>query len=228
MKRHDVEGLIQAAGSGTRLGLGPKAFVTLGGITLLERAVRFFESRVDRIIVAIPAAEHERAQKLIAGAHVEIVEGAASRSETTRRLIAAARAPWLVLHDVVHPFAEIGLIDTLLAAARQTGASAPGLRNSEFLYAADTGRLLHAPGAVLIGQKPVAFSRDAVLRGYAALPPEGLATDPSLMDVLDRGGAKTTFVPGSADNIKVTTPADLRLAEALAAASLGASTGQAR
>lgn len=211
-----IQGLVQAAGSGTRLGLGPKAFVKLDGETLLERAVRLLEDVVDAIIVAVPAAHVAHATALVGNAAVRIIPGAATRSETTRLLIGEAVAPWLLLHDVVHPFADRALIDRLLARAIEVGASAPGIPNTEFLYD-KTGELLYAPGGVIIGQKPVAFSRATVLAGYATLRAGGIESDPSLLDILKCGGVQTAFVPGDTTNIKITVPADLKFAEALIA-----------
>src|SRR4249919_3959560 len=117
-----VQALIQAAGQGSRLGLGPKAFVVLDGKTLLERAIELLRNIVDVIVIA----------------------GGSSRSETTYKLVAEATAPWLLLHDVVHPFATTALVKNLLETAYQHGASAPGVANTEFLYTRE-GDLLHAP-----------------------------------------------------------------------------------
>jgi 2-C-methyl-D-erythritol 4-phosphate cytidylyltransferase len=211
-----VQALIQAAGSGVRLGLGPKAFVRLGGCTLLERALLLASKVAASTIVAVPPSEIDRASDLVGGKGVTIVPGCSSRSETTRRLIAEATAPWLLLHDVVHPFVSLDLMQRLLTEAQRSGAAAPGLHNSEFLYDR-SGALLHAPGDVLIGQKPVVFSREAVLAGYASSPAPDGNSDPSLLDILERGGVRTSFVPGSSTNIKITTEGDLRLAEALIA-----------
>ncbi|MBS0231868.1 MAG: 2-C-methyl-D-erythritol 4-phosphate cytidylyltransferase, partial [Proteobacteria bacterium] len=157
-----VDALIQAAGSGTRLGLGPKAFVHLGDCTLLERAVRLVKGIAASTLVAVPASELEYTRTLVGTSSVTIVAGAATRSETTRRLIDNATAPWLLLHDVVHPFADLDLVDRLIREAEKHGAAAPGVPNTEFLYDR-SGKLLHAPGEIFIGQKPVIFSRDAVL-----------------------------------------------------------------
>ena len=219
-----IQGLIQAARSGTRLGLGPKAFVELDGKTLLERAVHLLASRVDSIIVAVPSDDFARATTLVGGDGVRIIVGATSRSETTRLLIGEATAPWLLLHDVVHPFADTEIISRLLAKTFEVGASAPGIPNTEFLYDY-AGAILHAPGHVIIGQKPVAFSRKAAMDGYASLPADAAESDPSFLDILERGGVRSAFVAGSAANIKITTPADLKIARALVAL---AATDEAR
>ncbi len=215
----NVQGLIQAAGCGNRLGLGPKAFVKLGGQTLLERAVALLLKCTDGVIVAVPPADLDRASTLIAGPRTLIIPGDISRSRTTLALISQAQAPWLVLHDVVHPFARPDLISRLLAQARLLGAAAPGLINDEFIYNRDGG-LLHAPGDVLVGQKPVVFPRAAALSGYEACSTHEIADDPSFLDILQYGGVHTAFVPGSATNIKITTPDDLKLAQALVAVGL--------
>ncbi len=212
----DIQGLIQAAGNGERLGLGPKAFVMLGGQTLLERAVTLLLDCTDSVIVAVPPADLARAHELVAGPRTRIIAGAPSRSRTTLELISQAQAPWLVLHDVVHPFARPELISRLLAQARLEGAAAPGLVNDEFIYTRE-GVLLHAPGDVLVGQKPVVFPRIAALAGYEACATAGLAGDPSFLDILELAAIRTVFVPSSATNIKITTPDDLTLAQALVA-----------
>jgi 2-C-methyl-D-erythritol 4-phosphate cytidylyltransferase len=210
-----VEALLQAAGGGTRLGLGPKAFVNLDGKPLIVRAVQTLLDVVDRVIVAVPPAEIERMNSLIGSQRVVIIHGGSSRSETTRLLVGAATAPWLVLHDVVHPFVTKELIQSVLEAAYECGASAPAVPNSEFLYSR-SGELLHAPGEVFIGQKPVAFGRDAVIEGYR-LAENSTHGDPSLLQILALAGVRTKFVAGSARNIKITTAADLDFASALIA-----------
>lgn len=211
-----VQALIQAAGSGSRLGLGAKAFVVLDGRTLLERAIAVVRQVAESVIVAAPAADVDRARALVGGDGIAIIAGGASRSETTRMLVARATDSWLVLHDVVHPFVTADQIRRLLEAARAHGASAPGLANTEFLYDRD-GRLLHAPGDVMVGQKPVVFSRQAVTAAYAAAEEGTGAGDPSLIELLEGAGTRTRFVAGSPRNIKITSPDDLAFAEALIA-----------
>ncbi|MEZ5830168.1 MAG: 2-C-methyl-D-erythritol 4-phosphate cytidylyltransferase [Dongiaceae bacterium] len=212
--RPAIQALIQAAGSGTRLGQGPKAFVLLGGQTLLERSIALFREIADHVIVAVPSAELAKARALVAGEWVDVIAGGASRSETTRRLVEHSSAPWLLLHDVVHPFASPDLIKRVLEAAMNYGASAPAIPNAEFLYDMD-GTALHAPGAVLIGQKPVGLSRAKLEAAYRESSP-GPRADPSVLEVLAAAGTPTRFVPGDRRNIKITDPADLALARAMA------------
>lgn len=207
-----MEALIQAAGQGERLGLGPKAFVMLGGLTLLERAVETCLAVAERVIVAVAEQDLGRAVSLLPSNGVDLITGGHSRSDTTRRLVSAARADWLLLHDVVHPLAGRPLIARICAAARIHGAAAPALPNADFIYSRE-GEVLHAPGGVFVGQKPVAFSRAAAVEGYSRSASG--SGDPSFLDILRSGGARTVFVDGEATNIKITYPYDLQLAEAL-------------
>ncbi len=212
----DVQALIQAAGMGARLGRGPKAFIVLDGRTLLERALDLVRNVATSVVVAVPTGETDRARALVGSHQVTFIEGGASRSDTTRRLLAQATAPWLLLHDVVHPFATTDLVGTLLQAAYEHRSAAPGLANTEFMYD-KRGDILHAPGDVLVGQKPVAFSRDAIEASLKGLRKEPGSDDPSVMEILQRAGIRTKFVPGSSLNIKITNSADLLLAEAMIA-----------
>lgn len=215
-RRDAAQALIQAAGSGSRLGLGPKAFVRLDGETLLERSVALFRDLVESIVIAVPAADLSRARSLVSSPGVSLIAGGATRSETTRKLIGEATAPWLILHDVVHPFATAASVSLLIETAKTQGASAPGIVNTEYLYRLD-GEIMHAPGGVLIGQKPIVFSAEAVRQAYSTLDAADVSQDPSLLEVLEAAGIRTTFVEGSARNIKITSPADLELAEAMVA-----------
>lgn len=209
-----VGALIQAAGQGLRLGLGPKAFVELDGEALLLRAVRLFQPFASQVLVAVAPRDIERARLLLSGTNADVMAGGETRSATTRLLIEAASTQVILLHDVVHPFASPSMIRRLLDAAIEHGAAAPAILNTAFAYDR-AGAPLHAPGQLLMGQKPVAFLRSSVLRGYAAWNTGDEINDPSLMEILERAGVRTHFVEGSSTNIKITTPDDLKLAEAL-------------
>ena len=91
----DTVAVVTAAGSGERLGAGfPKAFVELGGCTMLERAVDglLASGVVDRVVVAVPADRVDEA-KLLLGERAVVVEGGAERPETVRRALTAVGDP---------------------------------------------------------------------------------------------------------------------------------------
>ncbi len=215
----DVEAIVQAAGHGTRLGLGPKAFIVLAGRTLLERAVTTMLTTAARVSVAVPAADLARAEELVGGSAVRVIVGGMRRTDTLRALVGTATAPWLLLHDVVHPFVTPELSRRVMEQARRSGAAAATLPNANFLYGMD-GRCRAVPGELVAILKPVAFRRTDLERGFAALEriaPEGLVPDVSVAELLAHAGQGVAFVPGYTMNFKLTTFDDLELAQRIAA-----------
>jgi 2-C-methyl-D-erythritol 4-phosphate cytidylyltransferase len=212
-------GLVQAGGSGARLGFGPKAFITLGGATLVERAVATLLETLPSVIVAVRPEDRERAAGLVAGECVTVIDGGATRWLSTCNLIAAGAAQWLVFSDVVHPFVTPLMLEQVLDAARTSGAAALAVRNSDFLYDADC-RVRARAGELIAWQKPVAVRRDILLRGVAIHrggARAGGTYDPALIEVIRAAGVQPTEVPGSVANFKLTELDDLAVAGAILA-----------
>ncbi|MBX3029093.1 MAG: 2-C-methyl-D-erythritol 4-phosphate cytidylyltransferase [Chloroflexi bacterium] len=224
----DVQGILLAAGKGVRLGEGPKAFLQLGDRTLLERAVDVLRGTVDRIVVAVGPNDMERARTLVGGPKVLVITGGATRMETQQRLAEAADAPWLVLHDVVHPSTTSEVVRRVLAAARESGAASAGVPSTVFHYRRD-GTILSAPGEALIPQKPVVFRRSEFLEGIARFTRDRsrVGPEPSTMEILELAGRRTTFVPGVPGAIKLTWPEELHIARHGVTAAAGAAATSA-
>lgn len=221
------EALIQAAGQGTRLGLGPKAFVTIEGQTLLERAVATVSAVAGHVIVAVAPDDLDRACQLVGTSGVSVIAGGDRRSDTFRTLVARSASPWLLLHDIAHPLVSVDLARRVMDSVEFTGCAAAAMPNVDFLY--DTGGSLRAlPGELMIVQKPVAFSQSAAIAGLRLVRDAGLAEDPGVLEVLSLAGVKATFVPGYSTNFKITTAEDLILARALVASWTGALQVRAR
>ena len=213
----DIEAIVPAAGQGTRLGHGPKAFVVLAGRTLLEHAVATMLSVAARVTVAVPSADLARAEHLVGGPSVRVIAGGMRRIDTVRTLVGAATSPWLLLHDVVHPFVTKELSQRVIEEAHRAGAAAAVLSNVDFLYGTD-GTLRAVPGDVVAIQKPLAFRQADVARGFAVADrtaAEGLIPDMSALDILVLAGQSVAFVPGHTMNFKLTTPDDMELAQRL-------------
>ena len=213
----DVEAVIQAAGRGERLGRGPKAFLSLGGRTLLERAVSAMRAVVGGVLAAVPTEEVERAQELC-GPGVTIVAGGATRVETLITLLASAHAPWVVLHDVVHPFVTPELARRVIETARVRGAAVAAIQSTSTAYHVEAGR---ARGRVPAGDlwltsKPWAFRREAFVRGLAGPREPHAGTGGFLW----RAGEEIAVVPTEPWNIKITTAGDWQLAEVIERAGI--------
>jgi 2-C-methyl-D-erythritol 4-phosphate cytidylyltransferase len=211
----DVEALIQGAGQGTRLGLGPKAFVLLGGKTLLERAVATVSAVAARVIVAVAPEDVARASALVGGSQVNVIAGGDRRTATLRKLVTKSTAPWLMLHEVTHPLADVELAAEVLAAARRAGCAVAAMPNDVSIYA-KSGARRALPGEAVMLQKPIAFRRETINAGFEIVG-DAESSDLGVLEILMRAGAAAEFVPGCSTNFKITTAADLALARAVVA-----------
>jgi len=214
-----VAALVPAAGSGDRLGRGPKAFVDLGGRPLLAWSVAALLPWVDEVVVAVPEADLARAVS-IAGAlaapgRIRVIAGGASRQATVAALLAAVVAEIVVVHDAARPFLDGATLRAAIAAARAHGACSVVQSVADSLVRGDDGAPVDRD-ALRAVQTPQAFRRAWLLEAHAAARRDGVAaTDDA--GLVRRLGRAVAWVPGGAHLFKVTTPADLELAEAVAA-----------
>ena len=199
-----------------RLGLGPKAFLQLDGCTLLEHAVATMLAVAARVLIGVPPADVARARHLVGGERVEVVAGGERRADTLRLLMHKTRARWIILHEIVRPLVTPALAWRVIEAARQEGAAAPALLNTDFLHNAD-GSVRARPHEVVAIQKPIVFERAAVLRAFATEDRVGRLHDPSILQLLELAEQRTHFVPGEAMNVKLTTLDDYLLLQAIVA-----------
>lgn len=210
----NVAALIPAAGEGTRLGLGPKAFVEVGGRSLLARAVDALAPHVGEVVVALPDGAS------FAGARV--VAGGPTRQATVRALLDATDAEFVLIHDAARPFLSPAVIARVLAAAREAGAATAALPVADTLVrgAAGGGAGVGWAGVVpregmWAVQTPQGFRRALLREAHAAAERDGHnATDDA--GLVARLGREVRLVEGDARLFKVTAPGDLALAEALA------------
>lgn len=211
--------LVPAAGSGTRLGRGPKAFVEVAGQTLLARSVAALAPHVDEVLVALPVGT-----ELPPGIPARAIVGGETRQESVRRLLQATAAERVLVHDAARPFLPEGVIHALLEAVLDTGAATAALPLADTLVRAGTGEQAGDTGCwgELVSrenlwgvQTPQAFLREVLLEAHAQARSQGhTATDDA--GLVARLGGRVRLVPGDARLFKVTTPGDLALAEALA------------
>ena len=215
MKPADVSCLIRAAGLGSRLGLGPKAWVELAGQPLLEWALQPVRGRVGRVIVAVTPESVDAARRRW-GHEAHVMAGGHSRWDTTRRLADVVDTPWVMLHDTVHPLVSVGVVADLLEAAERTGAAVPALPIEDFVWDDEDDRI-RPPRHTRIIQTPVVLRRDVLRAGISLL--EGntasLGAEASVIEVLSALGQPWAFVDGDPRNLKVTHRGDLDVAAAL-------------
>ncbi len=196
----------------------PKAFVHVAGATLLEHAVGRFarHSRVDTIVVVAPAAQLDTAADLV---DHQVVAGGATRRDSVAAGLRAAggHTAFVLVHDVARPFVPAHVIDTVLDALHD-GADAV----VPVVGIHDTVRRLDATGALdgLVDrstlaaiQTPQGFRRDVLERAHRDGAHLDVTDDAALVEAL---GLRVVAARGSDESFKITTPADLARAEAVA------------
>lgn len=184
--------LVPAAGSGERLGLGPKALLPLNGRPVVEWVVRKAMGLADEVIVACPAGAHP---VLSADCRWRRIDGGPTRQDSVRLLAHAASRPWVIVWDAARPFTSMALAQAVLAGAGPTGCAAAQLADGSF-------------------QTPLAFSRQLLLDTVERAAQEGW-TAGSTMELVLRARHAVTRVAGDPLNIKLTTAADWAQAGAL-------------
>lgn len=213
----EVDAIVLAAGQGLRLGLGPKAWLVLGGRTLLERAVVTMRLVPSRVIVGVAAADLDRARALCGG-EADVVPGGATHRETMLAAFRAGSAPLVLIHDVAHPFVTRALAREVIETARDRGAAVAAVVATSSAYRRGPGTTparIAGAGEVWLVRRPFVFRRADFARGLATA--DG---DEGLSVILARVGVSTELVPAPSWNIKVSTADDWAVAQALSGQAL--------
>lgn len=213
--------VVPAAGSGQRLAAGaPKAFVTLGGRPMLERAIAGLRDSgvVERIVIAVPPNRTDEA-KLVFGGDAVVVAGGADRTESVSLALSAVGDADLVLvHDAARALTPPSLIVRVVEALRSGHpAVVPALPVTDTIKAVDAnGAVLGTPerAGLRAVQTPQGFHTDVLRRAYARAHAGGFTDDASMVEQI---GAQVQTVDGDPLAFKITTPLDLVLAEAILA-----------
>jgi 2-C-methyl-D-erythritol 4-phosphate cytidylyltransferase len=209
--------LLVAAGRGERLGTGgPKAFVMLGGRPMLQWSIDALSAvdEVDRIVVALPPG-------VPAPPGTVGVPGGAARSQSVRAALrAAGDTDVVVVHDAARPLVTPEIVRDCLDALAAHGcdaaiAAAPVTDTIKESRGQEVVRTLDRSCLWAI-QTPQVFTRTALERALACAD-EDLAAATDDASLVESGGGTVRLVPASRDNMKVTTPLDLRVAELLLA-----------
>jgi 2-C-methyl-D-erythritol 4-phosphate cytidylyltransferase len=224
----DVVALIPAGGIGARLGSRtPKQFLAVGGEPILGATVSHFVRHPDvgAVIVAAPAAHVDRARRALErhrrrGA-VTIVPGGQTRQESVWLALQAAPvdARLVLVHDAVRPFITRALIDSVLDAARRSGAAICALPVTETVKRVrgdEVDATVDRTGLWTV-QTPQAFRAELLREAHDKARRDGTAgTDDAAL--VERLGHPVKVVRGLERNLKITTPEDLRRARRMALA----------
>jgi 2-C-methyl-D-erythritol 4-phosphate cytidylyltransferase len=214
--------VVVAAGSGERLGAGPKAFVDLCGEPLLVHAVRAFAGLTDDVVVVVAPGDVDRAEALLdrAGLPVTAVcAGGATRQESVARGLddCPPRTGTVAVHDAARPLVSRPLIRrTLGGLVEPWAAVAPGLPVVDTLKLVDEERVIMTVDRrdLWAVQTPQAFDRAVLQRVHDRLDARDATDDLALVEA---AGGRVRVVAGERRNFKITYPEDIAMAEALLA-----------
>jgi 2-C-methyl-D-erythritol 4-phosphate cytidylyltransferase len=214
--------IIAAGGVGRRMGGVRKQYLELLGEPILLRALRPFlgHPAVHWVVVALPAGDAADPPAWLAGIdpRVRIVAGGTERTDSVRAALAALPpdCETVLVHDAARPLVTPEIIERTLLAAGPGRAVVAGIAVEDTVKQVDAGRVVATLDRTRLwqAQTPQAFPRQALEEAHAEAAARGMSAtdDAALVEAL---GLPVVVVEGSRENLKVTGPLDLVLAEAI-------------
>ncbi len=213
--------IIVAGGKGLRMGAPvPKQFLPIGGKPVLMRTIERFRAYSGdlKIILVLPEDQQSFWSKLCAEhdfqVEVQCANGGSTRWESVGnglKLIPDGAQGAVAVHDGVRPFPSIEVISRCYDTAKRTGTAVPVVPVVETLRRTD-GITVPRSDYRLV-QTPQVFDIKLLKEAYRQPYSERFTDDAS---VVEAAGHTITTVDGNRENIKITTPFDMIVAEALA------------
>lgn len=226
-----IAAIIPAAGSGSRFGsIQNKLFALLAGEPLWVHSVRRIRAcpEVARVIMPISAADQEafstRYASLIQQFEVELIHGGAERTDSVQNGLAAvgddSTIQLVAVHDAARPLVHQRDLQRVFAAAHRTGAAllaTPATGTIKRSVANDDTDCVTVDRRDLwIALTPQTFKIELLQTAYQRYCGRPATDDAELVE---RCGHPVCLVAGRADNLKITVPEDLNIAEAILAAT---------
>lgn len=219
--------LVVAAGRGTRMGsLEGKQFLSLSGRPLLSYTLQAFDkaSVIDKVVVVINSAEIKHCRQMIKSYHIskvdQLVAGGKERQDSVYnglQKIKISRGE-IVVHDGARPLVTPSLIEKAVKACRPGLGVVVAVPVVDTIKAAGDGEVARTLNREQLWaiQTPQVFPSEMLLKAHQQAKRDGFyGTDDAVL--VERLGFRVRIVKGSYENIKVTTPLDLTIAEAILA-----------
>ena len=220
-----VSVLIPAAGSGKRMGGSrAKQFLEIDGKPILVHTLEKMDScqGVDEILLIVSAAGRDETERLLESWPIsklsQIVLGGDARTDSVRNGLATldVSTDVVLIHDAVRPFVSTQKIEEVIKSARQHGAALLAVQEKATVKRVQEGMVQATLDRSLLwqAQTPQGFRYDLIQEAYEAARRDGIqATDDAAL--VERMGRPVHIVEGEDQNIKITTPTDLVVAEAI-------------
>ena len=216
-----VGAIIVAAGESRRMAGVDKVFTPLLGLPLISYSLKTLHDapQVDAIVVVLAPPNLERGERLVKANDWHkvrcVVSGGRRRQDSVRLgLERLDGSEWIIVQDGARPFIDERMIATGLAQAAQTGAALAAVPVKDTIKLADADLYVSETlprGTLWAAQTPQVFRRRILAEAHRRIEDE--VTDDASM--VERMGHRVRMFMGSYRNIKVTTPEDLSIAEAI-------------
>lgn len=220
--------IILAAGKGKRMGLDiPKQYICIGNKPLLYYTIKAFEeSPVTNIVLVVSQEDKEHAAHDFLTQYsfakiTSIIAGGAERYDSVYYgLKQASDADYVLIHDGARPFVTVDIISRAMEAAKLKGACAVGMPVKDTIKIVNQDNCVESTperSKVWTVQTPQAFEYNIIWKAYDEMyqrnNKKGITDDAMVVESIL--GKQVTMVEGSYENLKITTPEDLLIAEML-------------
>lgn len=208
--------IIVAAGSGSRMKAGKnKVFLELSGKTILENTIDVFENcgRIDEITVVTSDIEECEKHLFHYKKIKNIVPGGTTRQESVKCGLLASDGDIAVIHDGARALILEEEILAAIETCQKYGAAAVGVKCKDTLKKADKDGFIEATldrEYIYNIQTPQVFDYKEILEFHKMAEVNNYTDDCALAEQF---GKRVKIVDGSYDNIKITTPEDMEIAE---------------
>ncbi len=226
MNRDDVrtEVILLAAGSGKRMQAGEnKVFLPLCGMPALCRSVRAFQGLCDALVLVVKPDEEQKARELLhahglMGAVSAIAYGGPERQDSVRNGLALLpkEESIVLIHDGARPLIAKEVIERAIASVKEHGTGVASVPVKDTIKQVDgENKAVSTPDRARLRavQTPQGFMKSILLAAHHQAEEKGiLATDDAAL--VEALGIPVQLTEGSLDNMKITTPEDVLMAEA--------------
>ena len=212
---------VVAAGESRRMGGIDKMFALLGGLPLLTHCLKTFNDSpsVDAIAIATSRHNIENVERLVRNLEMtkvkRIVEGGARRRDSVLSALQVLGGNDIVLvHDGARPFVDEPIIERAVSAALESGAASAAVPVKDTIKVSNPDMSVKETPpreSLWAAQTPQAFAYALIVKAHMRIKHD--TTDDAA--IIEAIGNPVKLVMGSYDNIKVTTPEDLYIAEAI-------------
>ena len=211
-----VTAIIVAAGASRRMGFDKLSYRLPDGRTVLETSCALFAAHpaVDELVL-VAGGNRPQCEAIAAACPkpCTVVQGGATRADSVRSGLAAAKGQLVAIHDAARPFASAEIITAALQAAAESGAAAPAVPVKDTIKVADQdGKVVATPDRATLYavQTPQCFDRALYLQALETVSGEKASLVTDDCSLFELAGLPVTLTAGDYANLKITTKEDLQ------------------